>query len=177
MATELLGFQAVWLAYAFGAAAGLWSVGVVAAAAFVVWQLLARRYDRRRLFAALMLMAFAGLVCENVFAVNGLVSHASLSPAVGYVPVWLLALLAAFGCTQPTTVGLLGQAPIAKAAVLGMAFGPLAYWAGARIGGLVLALPDWRSPLVVSVVWGMVRPTLVRCTSSLGPAGRGVPRV
>ena len=56
------------------------------------------------------------------------------------MPYWILAMWALFATTLNASLGWLHGRP-ALAGALGMLSGPLAYWAGARLGAIELVQP------------------------------------
>jgi len=161
----LLGYQGVWLASAFGAAAGSAGPGV-AAAALLLGLTLRRAPAPGALLALAGACAALGLLAESALAASGLISyraafHASLAPA------WIITLWAAFAVTLSPFRHLLGAFALAKAAVIGAVLGPLAYVAGARLGALTLAEPGWRPLAALAVVWAVSLPALMALATRL----------
>jgi hypothetical protein len=156
---EWLGFQLVWLAAAFGAARETALPGMLSGAIFTVTVLLASPSVRPTMLTVLASGAI-GTLGETALAASGLVAYAAATPAVLAAPAWLVALWLAFGATLGSLAPLLARRPPAAAALLGLIAGPLAYWAGARIGALAVApLPlAW---LAIAVLWGAALPALI----------------
>lgn len=161
---ELAGYQAVWWISALGAARGLSSPGILAAAMFLALQAAAAERP-----AASGLMAVAagltGLGVESVLAAQGQVRHAAPWPSEHFAPAWIVMLWAAFGATLGTLRRALGQRPYVAGAVLGAVLGPASYLAGAGIGALRLGEPTVLSVLSVAVSWGAALPMLLLVSS------------
>lgn len=130
-------FQLGWLVSVVGAARGYPVAGVVYAVAWVVlhhWHI--RRHRVREL---LLVLAAAGLgfTVDSLLALGGYIAfpaHASL----GFpTTVWMVGLWAMFAMTLRHSLSWLRRRYTA-AALLGAVFGPLAYWAGSRIGAIQL---------------------------------------
>lgn len=130
-------FQLGWLVGVVGAAHGYPLAGVVYAAA---WASLHHWYIRKhRLHELLLVLASAGLgfLVDSLLVLGGVIAfpaHASLgSPST----VWMVSLWVMFAMTLRHSLGWLRRRYLA-AVLLGALFGPLAYWAGSRIGAIHL---------------------------------------
>lgn len=158
--TELAAFQAVWLTCALGAADGRSAPGIAAAALFVAAQLRSRGKPRQ-IAAVTLVGGSIGLAMETFLITSELVRHSADWPDSRLAPAWIVALWLAFASTMPTTARLLGSHPLAKAAILGAVFGPLAYAAGAQLGALRLSEPQWIGIVALACSWAVVFPGLV----------------
>jgi hypothetical protein len=164
---EFAGFQAVWLACAFGAAAGLAWPGIAAAAVYLAAQL-ATAGNARATGAAVLASGAVGLALESVFAASGLVHYAAPWPGTHLAPAWMIALWLAFGASLGVTSRLLGERATLKAALLGAIGGPLAYYAGARIGALTPGEPAWIAYGAIACAWAVVFSGLIALFRRLG---------
>jgi hypothetical protein len=159
--TNLLGYQLAWFLTVIGAGHGLAWPSVLAATAFVLWQLLAaghRSSELRLLVAALLL----GMAVDGGFAVSGWVRYATPAPAwpPGGAPVWILTLWACFAMTLNGSLRYL-QGRSGIAAALGAIGGPLAYLGAARGWQAVdFPAPPWHGLLLVACGWGISVPLL-----------------
>lgn len=142
-------FQLGWLVSVVGAARGYPAAGAVYAAA---WAALHHCYIRRgRLHELLLVLAAAGLgfVVDSLLVLGGVIAfpaHASLgSPST----VWMVSLWVMFAMTLRHSLGWL-RSRYLPAALLGAVFGPLAYWAGSRIGAIQIV--DGALP-AIAVAW------------------------
>lgn len=157
--SNLVGYQLVWFCAVIGAGRGLTWPGVVAALAFVAWQL-AISDDRRaelRLLAAAVAM---GVVLDGVLAFSGWGTYAAAWPSERMAPLWILALWSAFALTINHSMGFLKRS-IWLAIAFGAIGGPLSYLGASRgFDALVLAEPDWRAIAWLAVAWGVALPLL-----------------
>jgi hypothetical protein len=143
-------FQAGWLACVGGAASGLAAEGALVAIAIVAWHI--ARAARPSREAALALAAAAtGLVFENLLVAAGLVRV----PDGVY---WLVVLWALFATTLNGSLRALQGRPW-LAALLGALGGPLAYYAGARMGALQFLQPA-AMLAVLAAGWALATPLL-----------------
>ena len=55
------------------------------------------------------------------------------------------------------------------AALLGAVGGPLAYWAGVRLGAATFNWPLLPSLLLLAAIWGILMPGVMRLSSRLAP--------
>jgi hypothetical protein len=147
MALNLVGYQAGWFATVYGATHELPLLGPFVAAILVVVHLnLSARPARSAALIAIVLLF--GAFQETVMFKLGLVAYPTNPNAV---PVWMLALWPLFATTL--SIGLRWfQSRLLIAALAGAVFGPLAYWAGAAAGAIVL--PDPQASLVyLGMAW------------------------
>jgi hypothetical protein len=157
-AANLVLYQLGWFACVLGAAHGAPWLGPLVAAAIVSWHLGTARYKSREL--ALLACAVAlGLVVDSTLMRLGLLHFATGVVVAGVSPGWMLALWALFATTLNVSLRWLHRRPVAAGA-LGLLGGPLAYWAGARLGAISLT-PAGRALCAVALVWAAAAPLLV----------------
>lgn len=161
-----LAFNLVWLACAIGAARGTNTVGVTSAIAFVLTALWARNWPR--VDAALVVASgMVGVIAETMLAQAGLVQYGAPFLGNGIAPPWIVALWLAFGVTISTSTKLLGTRASAKAAALGLVFGPLAYAGGQKLGALAINGDPARAFVAIAIVWAIAFPALVMLHATL----------
>lgn len=76
-------------------------------------------------------------------------------------PVWLPLMWAQFATTLHYSLGWL-RASRLRAALFGALGGPLAFFAGHRLGAVQFAQPLWLTLLTLSVLWGIAVPLIAR---------------
>jgi hypothetical protein len=99
-----------------------------------------------------------GLSLANVF----IFPHGSL------IPLWLCCLWLAMAAALPRSLAFLQRhafLPVLAGAVVI----PLNYWAGARLGAVEFGYPLPQTLLVLSLVWALLLPVLLRIVSDLAP--------
>lgn len=147
VALNLIGYQAGWFATIYGATHEQPWLGPVVVAMLVAVHLFLTSQPLRA--AGLIVIAGVfGAFQENVMLSLGLVAYPT-SP--GGVPVWMIALWPLFATTL--SVGLRWfQSRLLLVALAGAVLGPLAYWAGAAAGAIVL--PDPAASLAgLGIAW------------------------
>ena len=158
LAVNVVAFQAGWFACVLGAARGLpWAGTALAAVVVGAHVVSARRPGRELKLVALALSA--GVVWDSGLAASGWLKFASGSVIEGSAPHWILAMWALFATTLNVSMNWLkGRLPLAAA--LGAVAGPLSYWAGARLGAVVIvdAVAAYGA---LAVVWGVMMPVLM----------------
>ena len=157
---EWVGFQVVWLACALGAAHGRNAPGVVAAALFIGTVLATKRSPASEALAILSSGA-AGLAAESVIVATELIRFAAPWPSPQLAPAWIVALWLAFGATLSAMASLLGHHFVIKASVTGFVAGPLAYWAGERIGALEVVGSVPLTYFAIALIWAVALPLLL----------------
>jgi Protein of unknown function (DUF2878) len=155
---NFIAFQIGWLACVIGAAWGRPWTGTAIAAAVVALHLwrVARPARELKLIAAALAI---GLAWDSLLVNVDLVTFESGFPLTYAAPQWILALWALFATTLNVSLRWLHGRWVV-AALLGAAAGPLSYWAGMRLGALVL--PDILPALLtLAVGWGVMTPLLL----------------
>ena len=157
---SVVGFQAVWLACAFGASRGLPWLGVAGSVLFV-GGCLALAAVRPKVLRDALTSGAIGLAAESLLVAGGLVQYATPWPGGSLAPAWVVALWVAFSATLGPMRAMLGLHPSTKAALAGFCLGPLSYVAGERLGALALPRPQWLALLAVALIWAFAMPVLL----------------
>lgn len=154
---NVVAFQIGWFACVLGAARGWPWAGTALAAVIVAWHVAraVRPAQELRLIAAAMLM---GALFDSSLAALGWLAFASGTLVDGTAPHWILAMWALFATTLNVSLNWL-KGRLVVAALLGAAAGPLSYWAGARLGAVVLADPV-HALGALAVGWAIMMPAL-----------------
>ena len=127
-------YQVGWLVGVIAAARGQALSGalvVAAAVALHLWMAPQRAPESRLVATALLI----GLCWESLLVSLGLFRYASGVFLAGLAPIWILALWAQFATTLNLSLGWLKGRPLVGA-LFGALGGPLAYFAGHRLGAL-----------------------------------------
>jgi Protein of unknown function (DUF2878) len=165
---EWIGFQLVWLTCAIGAAHGRNAPGVIAAALFIGAFLAMKEWSLSEI-VTILASGVLGLLAESALASMELVRFAAPWPSPQLAPAWIVALWLSFGATLTTLGSLLGHQLVIKAGVVGFIAGPLAYWAGARLGALAIAGSPPFTYLAIALIWAVALPSLLRFRQCLRP--------
>lgn len=172
--SNLVGYQIVWFVAVIGAGRGLAWPAVLAACAFVAWQLATSRhrlFDLHLIGIALLL----GLLLDGSLAFGGWLRYAAAAPAVpsGGAPLWILALWAAFALTLTKSLRFLHKR-LWLAAAFGALGGPLAYLGAERgWGAVVFVAPAWQGLLGLALGWALAIVILTRRARRLRPRNDG----
>lgn len=158
MIANIVLFQAGWLACVLGAAHGHVREGALAALAIVAWHI-ARAARPAREAALAAGAALLGLAFETALVQAGWVRFASGVLLEGAAPYWMVALWALFATTLNESLRWL-QARLWAAALFGGVGGPLAYYAGARLGALELVQPT-AMLAALALAWALATPLLL----------------
>ena len=150
-------FQAGWWSCVLGAAHGHAAWGVIVAAAVIAWHL-ARAARPRRELALASIAALAGAVFENALARSAWVRYADDGASLAFAPVWIVAMWPLFATTLNVSLRALRTHPWI-AALVGLAGGPAAYYAGARLGALELVSPG-NALAAIAAGWAILTPAL-----------------
>ena len=148
--------QVGWFACVLGAAEGLYWLGPAVVAVLLAQHLYASA-DRRREVEVMAVLAVFGSAMDSVQSGLGLLSfEGATSPWI--CPPWIAALWLHFGSQRETMLRLAFRYP-ALAALFGAVGGPLAYWAGVRLGAASFhsSHPEW-SVVSLALVWSLAMP-------------------
>lgn len=157
LVVNVVAFQAGWFACVLGAARGWPWAGTVIAAAIVAWHVTraVRPSQELRLIGAALLI---GAIFDSSLAALGWLTFTSGTLIDGTAPHWILGMWALFATTLNISLNWLkGRAVIA--ALLGAVAGPLSYWAGERLGAVVLTKPV-HALAALAVGWAIMMPVL-----------------
>ncbi len=159
MLLNFLAFQLGWFACVLGGAHGMPWLGSLAAVAIVSWHLL-RSGDWRNEGQLVLAACLIGLVWENLLTLQGLLVYPSGVLLAGTAPHWIIAMWALFATTLNLSLRWL-QGRWWLSAMFGAIAGPLAFYAGSRLGAVSFSDPV--TALVwLAVGWGVLTPLLMR---------------
>lgn len=155
-------YQTGWFACVIGAAQGYPWLGMTAALALLaahLWMVSDRRVELRLILAAGLL----GLVADSVQGWLGVFRFHSGYLVEGLAPPWIVVMWMQFASTLRWNLAWVIGNP-KRAAVFGMVGGPLAFFAGSRLGAMTFGAPLWLSLLSIALVWALAMPALAAMT-------------
>jgi hypothetical protein len=169
---NFIAFQAAWFACVLGGANDRALVGTMVVAAVIGLHLaLAQRPRPEALLIAVA--AVIGLVWDSWLVAFGLMSYTTGNLAPGVAPYWIVAMWALFATSLNLSMAWLKGRPW-LAALFGAVGGPLAYLAGARLGGLQMSDPVLALG-AQSLGWAVLLPILTRLATRLNGFGPATP--
>jgi len=152
------GFQIGWFACVLGAAYGYWTVGPVVVGLIVLLQLTIvpnTAAEMRPILAALIL----GYLFDSSLIQMGLFSlKSNVLPSWSSSP-WMIAMWVNFALTLRHSMSWLRGRYLLGAA-LGAIAGPLAYFAGARLGAMEILTDPLTFSLALGAAWAAATPLL-----------------
>lgn len=150
-------FQVGWFACVLGAARGWPWAGTALAAVIVAWHA-ARAARPEQELKLIGLALLIGALFDSTLALLGWLTFASGTLIQGTAPHWILAMWALFATTLNVSLNWL-KGRFLIAALLGGIAGPLSYWAGERLGAVVLVDPGLALG-ALGVGWAIMMPAL-----------------
>lgn len=157
---NLLRFKAAWVACVVGAGQGLALAGAATALALLAWHLSRCPAPRREVLFVLS-VAGIGAAVDSAQALAGVFwFHGGWLPAWA-VPPWLLVLWTMFASTLRHSLAWLGRSPV-LAALAGALAGPASYYAGVKLGAVLMPENPLPSLAILAAVWAVLTPALMR---------------
>lgn len=153
-----VGFQAGWWACIAGVGRGLEIEALVFCVLLIGAHLHFSRSPRQELkLGAIALLI--GVVLDSLLQSFSVIAFYgwALGPLS---PFWLWALWVLFGLTLNSSLAFLRAQPLFIAAMLGLFFGPITYYAGAKLGAAGLNASPFHI-LSLALVWMLAMPLLV----------------
>jgi hypothetical protein len=151
-------FQVGWFAAVLGGAYGLPLAGTAVALTVVVFHLA----STPRPLPELVLIGIAtavGAAWDSLLVATGWLVFASGTLVPGTAPVWIVAMYALFATTLNVSLNWL-KGRYLIAALFGAIGGPLAYYAGMKLGGV--SFPDMPVAMTaLAIGWGVLMPVLM----------------
>jgi len=151
-------YQLGWFACVLGAAHGLPWIGPLAAAAIIAWHL-ARAARPRPELALVACAVLLGALFDTLLVQAGWVHFSAGALIAGTAPCWMMALWAIFATTLNVSLRSLRTHPV-LALILGALGGPLAYFAGARLGAITLVAAG-PALSAIALGWAVLTPVLL----------------
>jgi len=169
---NFIAFQMAWFACVLGGANDRALVGTMVVGAVIGLHLaLAQRALPEALLIAVA--AVIGLVWDSWMVAFGLMSYSTGNLAPGLAPYWIVAMWALFATSLNLSMAWLKGRPW-LAALFGAVGGPLAYLAGARLGGLQMSDPVLALG-AQALGWAVLLPVLTRLAARLNGFGPASP--
>ena len=162
---NFLAFQIGWFANILGAANGSPWLGPLYV---VVWLslhlMLLEKRERSPDLQLILWAAFVGYAADSLLVLLGLMTFPPQAQLGAPSPVWMVCLWMGFAATLRHSMGWV-RGRKKWASVLGLIGGPLAYFAGSKLGAVIL--PTSLSLIGVAAVWGLVLPALTWVVEAL----------
>lgn len=152
-------FQLSWFACVLGGAHGLPWAGPLVVAAFIAYQL-TRAIRPADEIALLACAAAIGAVFDSLLVATGWLAYPSGQWHAALAPYWIVAMWVAFAATLNLSLRWL-KGRMLLAGLFGALGGPLAYLAGAKLGGVVF-VEQAAAIAALAVGWGLSMPLLTR---------------
>lgn len=168
--TNFVAFQIGWLACVLGAAGGVPLLGLFVAALVLGLHLYLSSEPAPE--ARLIIMVGAlGSAVDMLQALAGVFYFYNEVLPAWVAPPWLIALWMIFATTLRSSLGWLAGRYWLTAS-FGAVGGPLAYYAGHRLGALGFPVDPVPSLLFMAIVWALLMPTLVWLSTTSGTKKR-----
>lgn len=158
--TNFLLFQLAWFSCVAGAAHGLPWLGVAVTLATLTWHFSAA-YKRKPELLLITLALILGACFDQSMLAAEWVNYQNHGWNNGLVPVWILALWAAFASTLNVSLAWM-QGRYLIATLFGAAGGPMAYLGAEQLGAVTLnGEPAYTA---LSIGWAVITPSLLYMT-------------
>jgi hypothetical protein len=162
-------FYIGWFACVLGAAQGYPLLGPLIGAVLLAWHLLLTPTVMREV-QLLLTAGIAGSLLDTLMMWGGIYTFVG-SVTSWVCPLWITVLWMIFATTLHSSLSWLRDRYV-LAACFGALGGPLSYYAGARLGAVILP-PDPRpSLLILAAAWGVALPVLIWFATAIPASGR-----
>ncbi len=174
MVWNIVALNVGWFACVLPATWGLPWVGPVCVAVLVAIHLYLMP-ARRREVAMILLLAVFGYAADSIPTLLGVFEFPEAARLGGPSPVWMVALWCNFATAPSLALYWLANRPL-LAAALGALGGPMAYFGGMQLGGMIAPLGTTTMLAVVALEWAIATPLIMWAAVRLGRAtGQPVP--
>lgn len=155
---NIVAFKIGWLACVLGGAKGMPLLGTLIAVV-IVGAHVARSGQPRNELMLVLIAGAIGAVWDTALAASGLLIYSSGTLFAGTAPYWIVAMWLLFATLLNKSLRWLHGKTVA-AVVVGAIGGPLAFYAGHRLGAVEFG--DFGiAMLALAVGWGAIMPVLV----------------
>ena len=163
---QFFAFDAAWATAVAGGAGGWPFLGAIPALAVLALHL----FVSRKVIGAELRLVFAimvfGILLETGFMGAGLVRFAG-TPVLGVLPpLWVWALWLGFASLPNGSLGWLQGRPGLQM-LLGLVFGPLAYWTGAKMGAA--DMPSAGALVIIGLAWALAFRAIMQLADTISP--------
>jgi hypothetical protein len=166
---QFLAFDVAW-ASAVGGGAGGWPwLGTLPALALLFLHLFLSRAVLWKELRLVLAITLFGILLETGFMGAGLITFSG-APVMGVLPpVWVWALWLGFASLPNGSLTWL-QGRSGLQMLLGLVFGPLAYWTGAKMGAAQMPTPV--ALLVIGLAWALAFRAIMMLAETISPPPR-----
>lgn len=163
---QFVAFDVAWASAVAGGAGGWPWLGTIPALAVLAIHLFVSRAVLAAEIKAVLAIALLGILLETGFMGAGLVTFAG-TPVLGVLPpVWVWALWLGFASLPNGSLGWLrGRNGLQM--LLGLVFGPLAYWTGAKMGAAAMPTPG--SLVIIGLAWALAFRAIMMLADAISP--------
>lgn len=153
-------FQALWFACVVGGANLLMWPAIIAGAVMAIWQLHPKRRHHNDISVVLAALIL-GLLVDSSWTIFGLMEFAGPRPMQPLAPGWILIMWMGFALTVNHSMAWLANHPVLPG-LMGLIGGPLAYFAGLRLGAVQYLIDPWHLSAILGIVWAIALTILVK---------------
>jgi hypothetical protein len=158
-------FQVCWFSCVLSGASGHTKIGVIVALLVGGLQIASSK-NRLNEFSFLLLACVLGTALDLIPMKYGMFSFVNPAAVPWGYPLWMSGLWLGFASTFRSSLSWLSGRYL-LAAVFGFIGGPIAYFAGEKLGGIVLGADTSISLLVIGLFWAIVTPGLFMLSERL----------
>jgi len=161
---NFVAFQVGWFACVLGAANGAPLLGPIVVAAVVVLHL-SKSFRPGREALLIGLAGLLGAFWDSALVAAGWIAYPSGAVAANLAPYWIVAMWMLFATTLNVSLRWL-RSRFTLAAALGAVAGPLAFYGGAKLGGVTF-LDPWAGLVALGIGWAVMMPLLSALSTQL----------
>lgn len=154
-----ISYQIIWWVSVLGAIFNYPLAGLLMMVPVLIIHFLYIAKDKREIYL-LLFAAIAGTAMDTMLNISNIVSYnGTFEFASWLAPLWITSMWVGFSMTVNHSLSWLANKKLVGV-IMGMIFGPLAYFAGQRYGAVTLNGSSILYITILSVTWGLIIPTL-----------------
>ena len=154
-----IAFQIGWFACVLGGANQMPWLGTLVAAIIVTWHLNRAQWPDREL-VLLVAVGLLGAQWDSLLVAAGWLAYPSGTLLTNTAPHWIVAIWVLFAATLNVSLRWLRGRQV-LASLLGALAGPLSYYSGAKLGGVVIVEPLFAF-VALTIGWAAFMPLLLK---------------
>ena len=163
---NLIGFQIGWWSCVLGAKNGLWFLGPIVMAIFLIIHYFFHPKDPVIEFKLIIIFSLVGTLADSILAFTNVLQYHG-GYLTYFAPLWITAMWAGFTATINYSMGWLKDKLFLQI-ISGLVFGPLAYITGQKFDAIVFNISFFTTCIIIAVIYGLSLPLVYFLNRKMG---------